>query len=157
MGKRADWRGIDGYVGQRLRAFRLYRGWTQGELGGKAGVSYQQVQKYELGRNRISAGMLWRLATVLGVGISAFYEGVEERPPHPNPLPQGEREGAADKREGEGESRTGADPFRVIADRDRNPYPSAAALRLAFAIDGIRNPRLKAAIADLIKFAGALR
>ena len=68
---------INRHVGARLRAFRLYRGWSQKELASGLHISYQQIQKYEIARNRISAGMLWRLAQVLGVRVETFYGGIE--------------------------------------------------------------------------------
>jgi len=65
-------REIDGYVGERLRAFRQSRRLSLDELGRRIGVSYQQIQKYELGTNRISASQLWRLSKALRIGVGAF-------------------------------------------------------------------------------------
>jgi transcriptional regulator with XRE-family HTH domain len=50
---------------------------TQQQLASAVGVRFQQIQKYECGANRISAGRLWELAEALEVGISYFYEGLE--------------------------------------------------------------------------------
>lgn len=70
--------GIDRIVGQRLRWRRRKLKLTQEQLGEKLGLTFQQVQKYEKGVNRISAGRLFEIAQVLGISISYFYEGVDE-------------------------------------------------------------------------------
>lgn len=51
---------------------------TQEQLGEKLGLTFQQVQKYEKGVNRISAGRLFEIAQALGITITYFYEGVDE-------------------------------------------------------------------------------
>jgi transcriptional regulator with XRE-family HTH domain len=63
---------IDVQVGELIRAQRLAIGMTQVELAGGAGVSFQQLQKYEKGANRIGAGRLTRIANKLGVDASNF-------------------------------------------------------------------------------------
>ncbi|MGB9369601.1 MAG: helix-turn-helix transcriptional regulator [Xanthobacteraceae bacterium] len=61
-------------IGQKLRALRLDRGLSQGALAEKVGVTFQQLQKYENGANRISAGRLARVAAALNVPVTAFYD-----------------------------------------------------------------------------------
>lgn len=70
--------GIDRIVGQRLRWRRRELKLTQEQLGERLGLTFQQVQKYEKGVNRISAGRLFEMAQVLGITITYFYEGVNE-------------------------------------------------------------------------------
>lgn len=70
--------GIDRIVGQRLRWRRRELKLTQEQLGEKIGLTFQQVQKYEKGVNRISAGRLFELSQVLGITITYFYEGVDD-------------------------------------------------------------------------------
>ncbi|MEL6861489.1 MAG: helix-turn-helix transcriptional regulator [Pseudomonadota bacterium] len=70
--------GIDRIVGQRLRWRRRELKLTQEQLGEKLGLTFQQVQKYEKGVNRISAGRLFEIAQALGIMITYFYEGVDE-------------------------------------------------------------------------------
>jgi transcriptional regulator with XRE-family HTH domain len=60
-------------VGRRVRAFRLNRGLSQEKLGDELGITFQQVQKYEKGVNRIGAGRLQRIAEILGVPVSEFF------------------------------------------------------------------------------------
>ena len=67
---------VDVYVGRRLRQRREMRGMPQKELARKLGISFQQVQKYESGANRISASKLWELCCVLDVAPGYFFEGI---------------------------------------------------------------------------------
>ena len=68
----------DAEIGKRVRTLRLHRGMSQAELGTHLDVTFQQIQKYENGANRISAGRLHRIAEILGVPITYFYSGSEE-------------------------------------------------------------------------------
>lgn len=67
---------IDIHVGQQIRFYRTLRGISQERLAQGLGVSFQQVQKYERGTNRISASMLFRSAQVLGVAVAKFFDGL---------------------------------------------------------------------------------
>src|SRR5947207_9793403 len=71
-GKR-DRNEIDVEVAKRLRALRLQRHLSQTDLSQALGVTFQQVQKYERGTNRISAGRLCRIAEVLDVPVAFFF------------------------------------------------------------------------------------
>ena len=68
---------VDRHVGARIRERRIMLGLTQQQLAEMIGVTYQQAHKYERGINRVSAGRLWEIAQVLGVGVSHFFEGLE--------------------------------------------------------------------------------
>lgn len=68
---------IDIHVGARVRTRRRLLGITQEKLGEALGLTFQQVQKYERGSNRISASRLYELARILAVPVTYFYEGVE--------------------------------------------------------------------------------
>lgn len=70
---------IDRHVGDQLRSRRLLIGLSQDELASYVGVTFQQIQKYERGANRISAGRLYRFATALEVPIIYFFEGIDDR------------------------------------------------------------------------------
>lgn len=65
---------IDVHVGSRVRLRRMVLGMSQEKLGEQLGLTFQQVQKYEKGVNRIGAGRLFDLSHVLGVAIQFFYE-----------------------------------------------------------------------------------
>jgi transcriptional regulator with XRE-family HTH domain len=64
---------MDIKVGSKVRALRLERQMSQEKLGDALGLTFQQVQKYEKGTNRISAGRLQRIATILEVPVSVFF------------------------------------------------------------------------------------
>jgi len=66
---------IDTHVGLRVRKRRKMLGMSQSLLGTIVGVTFQQVQKYERGTNRISSSRLFRLANALDVTVSYFFEG----------------------------------------------------------------------------------
>lgn len=68
---------IDLHVGRRIRWRRKELKLSQEALAERLGVTFQQVQKYERGANRISAGRLYELAQALGASIAYFYEGAE--------------------------------------------------------------------------------
>jgi transcriptional regulator with XRE-family HTH domain len=65
---------VDVHVGLRIRAARLAAGLSQERLGTALGVTFQQVQKYEKGANRVGAGRLSDIARVLSVPVSYFFE-----------------------------------------------------------------------------------
>lgn len=65
---------VDIHVGQKLREFRTLRGLSQDHLAQALDISFQQVQKYERGANRISASRLHQLSAILGVPVGAFFE-----------------------------------------------------------------------------------
>lgn len=65
---------IDAHVGGRVRLRRMLLGMSQEKLAEKLGLTFQQVQKYEKGINRIGASRLYELSQLLGVGVDFFYE-----------------------------------------------------------------------------------
>jgi len=67
---------VDKHVGQKLRDKRRDMNMSQQDIAEILTISYQQLQKYECGANRISAGRLYMLATILGVNISYFFDGL---------------------------------------------------------------------------------
>jgi transcriptional regulator with XRE-family HTH domain len=68
----------DKHVGNRLRMRRLMLSKSQSELAGDLGLTFQQVQKYEKGTNRISASRLQHLCAILQVPMSFFFEGAPQ-------------------------------------------------------------------------------
>ncbi len=98
---------IDAHVGARLRQRRTLLGMTQTDLGDALGLTFQQVQKYERGTNRISASRLFALSRVLDVTVEYFFDdmpaavaasspaqggGVAEEAPSYEPNPMAKRE-----------------------------------------------------------------
>jgi transcriptional regulator with XRE-family HTH domain len=82
---------IDIEIGKRLKQARVAAGLTQTELGTPLGISFQQVQKYEKGRNRVGCGRLYKIARILGVKIAYFFDDVE-RLLDPDVVPAGANE-----------------------------------------------------------------
>jgi transcriptional regulator with XRE-family HTH domain len=117
--KAPDSRDID--VGRRIRAQRLVRGMSQTDLASRIGITFQQVQKYEKGVNRVGAGRLTRIAEVLGVPVAFLF-------------------GATD---------SGAPAFGHGANEAFAFLETAGALRLVHAYADIKNPRIRRALVTL--------
>ena len=71
---------IDVHVGGRVRLRRMLLGMSQEKLGESLGLTFQQVQKYEKGSNRIGASRLFELARILGVSVQYFFEELSGQP-----------------------------------------------------------------------------
>ena len=71
---------VDQYVGSRVRMRRLMLGMSQEKLGDALDLTFQQIQKYEKGANRIGASRLQQIATILQVPVSFFFEGAPASP-----------------------------------------------------------------------------
>ena len=72
-------RPVDVHVGGRVSARRTLIGMTLEKLGKRVGLTSPQIQKYENGKNRISASRLWQFSLILGQPISWFFEGIGEQ------------------------------------------------------------------------------
>ena len=68
---------VDIHVGQRMRQRRWMLGLTQHQLAQQVGIRFQQIQKYETGENRMSAGRMWDVAAALRVPVVYFYGGLD--------------------------------------------------------------------------------
>ncbi len=69
----------DTVIGSKLRQLRNIKGISQSVLASEAGITFQQVQKYEKGVNRISAGRLHDFANILGVDVNIFYSEIDNK------------------------------------------------------------------------------
>jgi transcriptional regulator with XRE-family HTH domain len=102
-------RQVDDHVGSRIRLRRTLLGMTQEQLADSLGISYQQVQKYETGANRVSAGRLFEIGQCMDVDAAFFFQGLDPNGA-PKELPHG------------GRNRTAIDlvrNFLEIADEDQ--------------------------------------
>lgn len=70
---------VDVFVGQRLRELRMLAGLSQSDVAGGLGLTFQQLQKYERGFNRVSASRLFKLAQFFRVPVSVFFDGLDAR------------------------------------------------------------------------------
>jgi len=116
---------IDQHVGARLRLRRSLLQMSQSELGEKLGVTFQQVQKYERGTNRIGASRLFHVARVMEVPVSYFFEGLDT-------------EGASELKGPDSETL-----YDFIASPD--------GLALASAFSGIRDQTVRRRVIDLLR------
>jgi transcriptional regulator with XRE-family HTH domain len=74
---------VDRHVGSRVRMRRMMLSMSQEKLGDALGLTFQQVQKYEKGTNRIGASRLQQISQILQVPVSFFFEGAPNLHPHP--------------------------------------------------------------------------
>lgn len=68
---------VDIHVGKRIKEIRTIRGLTQSNVADHLGISFQQLQKYETGANRVSASRMFELSKLLKITPSFFFEGLE--------------------------------------------------------------------------------
>jgi transcriptional regulator with XRE-family HTH domain len=122
---------VDIEVGHRIRIERLARGLSQTALANELGVTFQQVQKYEKGVNRVGAGRLTKIAEVLGIEVGTFFTGKE--------MLEEERS----KNAGE------ASPLKLLT--------VSGAFRLLRAYGDIEDTNLRRAIVDLVEQISAQR
>jgi transcriptional regulator with XRE-family HTH domain len=113
---------VDANVGQAIRAYRLSKGLSQTALAEKIGLSFQQIQKYEKGVNRVAAGRLMQIAEALDVPLSALFDGVQQAV---------------------GKATQAGSPLALLAEPD--------ALRLARAFSGILDTQVRRAVVDLVE------
>lgn len=88
MGKKKSPHPVDVHVGQGVRSRRMLRGMTQSVLAEQIGLTFQQLQKYESGANRISASRLWEIAQILDVPVASFFDGIEPETSGARDLPE---------------------------------------------------------------------
>jgi transcriptional regulator with XRE-family HTH domain len=81
---------VDVHVGKTIRIQRLMRKVSQTELGDRVGVTFQQIQKYEKGSNRVSASMLVEIAGALNVDVRTFFDDLLATTANDNPKPSEE-------------------------------------------------------------------
>src|SRR5215831_21077203 len=70
---------VDVLVGRNIRIHRLDAGLSQTDLGKHIGVTFQQVQKYENGANRVGSGNLFKIANALNLPVGALFQGIDDK------------------------------------------------------------------------------
>lgn len=132
-GRRGRSNSIDAHVGTRVRMRRTLLGLSQEKLGEALGLTFQQVQKYERGANRISASRLFQIGRVLDVPVSFFYDEMPDEVAReaPHPVLPGRSEGQ--------------DRF------EHDPLVKRETLELVRAYYRIADPRVRRRAFDLIK------
>ena len=117
----------DKYVGSRVRMRRLMLGMSQEKLGEKLGLTFQQVQKYEKGTNRIGASRLQHISQILKVPVSFFFDGAVAKPAE------------------DGSSKP------PVADYVSDFLSSSDGLALTKAFTNIKDSRLRRRVVDLVE------
>ncbi|HEV3372988.1 MAG TPA: helix-turn-helix domain-containing protein [Xanthobacteraceae bacterium] len=119
---------IDKHVGSRVRMRRMMLSMSQEKLGGALGLTFQQVQKYEKGTNRIGASRLQQISHILQVPVAFFFEGAPTSHPPTDGM-------------GEAPSPTYVSDFLATSD----------GLALTKAFMEIKEPKLRRRIVDLVE------
>ena len=119
---------IDRHVGSRVRMRRMMLSMSQEKLGDALGLTFQQVQKYEKGTNRIGASRLQQISIILQVPVAFFFEGAPEIPGRPDGM------------------REAPSPAYVS-----DFLASSEGLALTKAFMRIKEPKLRRRIVDLVK------
>jgi len=119
---------VDTHVGRRVRMRRLMLGLSQTQLGDALGLSFQQVQKYEKGKNRISASRLQQIASIQQVPVTFFFEGAPHFP-------------------GQDEAPTGAPSPQFVSDY----LATSEGLQLTKAFMQIPDAKLRRSIVNLVE------
>ncbi|AQU87732.1 transcriptional regulator [Komagataeibacter nataicola] len=147
---------VDVHVGNRIRLRRTLLGMSQERLGNALGLTFQQVQKYERGRNRVGASRLYDLACVLDVPVAFFFEGLPDRG-----MEQGA--GVADAAAGMAEPVACVAPIPALKEdaRAELPVDDLALLSRRETIDlvrayyGIEDSGTRRRVLDLVRSMGA--
>ncbi len=126
---------IDVHVGNRVRLRRTLKGLSQEKLGEAIGLTFQQVQKYERGANRIGASRLYDLARVLDVPVSFFFDDIPDEVATRSPAAQARGVGEAEE------------PLAYETD----PMNRRETLELVRAYYGISDPSVRRKVFELAK------
>ncbi len=132
---------VDVHVGSRMRQRRTLLGMSQTKLGNAVGLTFQQIQKYERGSNRIGSSRLFEFSKVLDVPVSHFFEDMPSNALAGRPM-------SGRGRKGFGEAGT---PF----EQDKDPLIKRETLELVRAYYKIREPRVRKRIFETVKAVGA--
>ncbi|MGF1561841.1 MAG: helix-turn-helix domain-containing protein [Geminicoccaceae bacterium] len=144
---------IDVYVGKRLRARRTLIGMSQERLADELGITFQQIQKYERGANRVGSSRLFEVARVLGVPVAYFFEAYESNQLSLDgsfQLQQAPRLGLAD------EAATFVGPGEETAPPADIEFDKRQTLELVRAYQRLHNPELKRRVFDMVKALASL-
>ena len=132
---------VDIHVGARMRQRRTLLGMSQTKLGDAVGLTFQQIQKYERGSNRVSSSRLFEFAKVLDVPVAYFFDEMPSNALSGRPM-------SGRGRKGFGEAGT---PF----EQDKDPLIKRETLELVRAYYKIREARVRKRIFEMVKAVGA--
>ncbi len=125
---------VDVHVGKRVRLRRTLLGMSQEQLGAALDITFQQVQKYERGANRVSASRLWDISQILDVKISYFFDDMTDDTMKASPRRMSRGDVSLDDN-----------------DERRDPMARRETLELVRTYYSIEKPKVRKRIADMVK------
>jgi transcriptional regulator with XRE-family HTH domain len=125
---------VDVHVGKRIRLRRTLLGMSQEQLGTALNITFQQVQKYERGANRVSASRLWDISQIVDVPISYFFEDMSDVTLKSSPRKM-----------------TATMAQDVVVDDQKDPMARRETLELVRTYYSIEQPHVRRRIADMVK------
>ena len=125
---------VDVHVGKRIRLRRTLLGMSQEQLGAFLNITFQQVQKYERGANRVSASRLWDISQIVDVPISYFFEDMSDDTMRSSPRRVSTGDSAND-----------------LPDDVKDPMARRETLELVRTYYSIAEPLVRRRISDMVK------
>lgn len=127
---------VDIHVGKRIRLRRTLLGYSQEQLADGLNITFQQVQKYERGSNRVSASRLWDISQLLAVDIAYFFEEMSKDTRSSSPRQAGSDQGGV----------AHASDLQM-----KDPMARRETLELVRSYYSIENPRIRKRLAEVVK------
>ena len=126
---------IDMHVGKRIRLRRALLGMSQEQLGSELDITFQQVQKYERGANRVSASRLWDISQILDSPINYFFDDMSENTMRSSPR----------------RVSRGADDVDLSDEQTKDPMARRETLELVRTYYSIKTPLVRKRVSDMVK------
>ena len=126
---------IDMHVGKRIRLRRTLLGMSQEQLGSELNITFQQVQKYERGANRVSASRLWDVSQILDAPINYFFDDMSENTMRSSPRRISRGENIVD----------------IGDELTKDPMARRETLELVRTYYSIKSPLVRKRLADMVK------
>ena len=126
---------IDMHVGKRIRLRRTLLGMSQEQLGSELDITFQQVQKYERGANRVSASRLWDISQILESPINYFFDDMSENTMRSSPR----------------RVSRGADDVDLSDEQTKDPMARRETLELVRTYYSIKTPLVRKRVSDMVK------
>jgi transcriptional regulator with XRE-family HTH domain len=126
---------IDMHVGKRIRLRRTLLGMSQEQLGTELNITFQQVQKYERGANRVSASRLWDIGQILDAPIDYFFDDMSEVTMRNSPR----------------RVSRGSEDQEIVDDQTKDPMARRETLELVRTYYSIKKPLVRKRVSDMVK------
>lgn len=126
---------IDMHVGKRIRLRRTLLGMSQEQLGSELDITFQQVQKYERGANRVSASRLWDISQIIDSPINYFFDDMSENTMRSSPR----------------RVSRGADDVDLSDEQTKDPMARRETLELVRTYYSIKTPLVRKRVSDMVK------